>query len=1283
MNSPLRTVTESCLRTTSAQAPLGDAVIVRQIAAWPKFASLRGTNRAWRNLVRNGRTLASQCSHTIRRAPPLATCLLRWSAALGFGACALEGRAAPVADTVSAAPRFGVTSWQTDSGLPQNSVQAVVQTRDGYLWVGTKEGLARFNGVEFTVFNESNVPEITNASITALLEGPDASLWIGTDGGGLVRMKAGHFQLYSTEAGLVSKRIKSLRLGPDGSIWIGTTNGANRFKNGHFASYTDAKGLLSKAVRAMAIDRTGAAWIGTARGSNVIRDETIAVDPGRGNLKSNSIHTLFEDHDGALWVATNAELECRSEGESTRYTAEDGLAPETVDCIYQDRGGTLWFGTNDGLYRFDHGKFVSETVAGAFLHLAILAITEDREGNIWLGTPDGLKQIRASAFTSYTIREGLTHNVVCCVSEDRTGALWVGTMGGGLNRFQNGAFTVYRKAEGLISDRIGAVHEGRETGLWIGFDTTGLGRLENGRFVSYATTAGAPDAPVNVIFEDRLGTVWLGTMSGLASFRDGKFTAKVSNPGGSGNIVRAITEDRDGVLWIGSNGGVTRSRDGEFKTFTQKEGLSRNSVTALYADRDGILWIGTDGGGLNWIKDGKVGVCTTRDGLFSDTALNILEDDRGVLWMSSRQGVFCVARQELVQFAVGEISDVNCITYGKADGLLAVEGSTGSQPGAWKSHDGRLWFATVKGLHVVDPAHLTRNNISPPVVFTEVEVDRKVIPLGAAAQLPPGRGELEFHYAALSFAQTEKIQYHYRLEGVDESWVEAGTRRIANYSGVKPGRHRFRVIARNNDGVWSRSEASYEFYLTPHFYEAWWFYTLVGVLAAGTGFGSYRLRMQSLRLREQRLAMLVDERTKDLNQEITERRRVEEELKGSEALYHSLVEILPVNICRKDREGRFTFVNENYCTSVRRSRAEIVGKSDSDLYEPKRTQFFRASDEQAMTTLQPVAGELVDVQPDGEKRWFDFLNVAVLDGQGRITGTQGLFWDVTARKRAEEQVDKIHRELLDVSRQAGMAEVATGVLHNVGNVLNSVNVSATLVMDRVRDSKAANLLKIGAMLREHATDPVHFLTEDPKGQKIPGYLIALSEQVAAEQITVTEELGHLRKNIDHIKDIVAMQQSYASVSGVSETAAVSDLAEDALRMNASALARHGLSVVRAYEPGLMVTVERHKVLQILVNLIRNAKYACDDSGRTDKQVTVRTSREGDRIRIAVIDNGIGIPRENLIRIFAHGFTTRKDGHGFGLHSGALAAKELGGALAVHSDGPGLGATFTLELPSKA
>jgi PAS domain S-box-containing protein len=298
----------------------------------------------------------------------------------------------------------------------------------------------------------------------------------------------------------------------------------------------------------------------------------------------------------------------------------------------------------------------------------------------------------------------------------------------------------------------------------------------------------------------------------------------------------------------------------------------------------------------------------------------------------------------------------------------------------------------------------------------------------------------------------------------------------------------------------------------------------------------------------------------------------------------------------------------------------------------------------------------------------------------RSVGRVWSYRDITERRRAEVELEEMHKQLLGTSRQAGMAEVATSVLHNVGNVLNSVNISSTLVSDRVRKSKVANLSKVVAMLNEHMAELGSFLTNDPKGKQLPGYLGQLAEHLVSEQTSVLEELRLLHQNIEHIKDIVVMQQSYAKISGVVETVQIAGLVEDALRMNLGALQRHGVAVLREYDDVPLVDMEKHKILQILVNLVRNAKYACDESHRIDKLMTLRVIRNNDMVRISIIDNGIGIPAENLTRIFSHGFTTRKEGHGFGLHSAALAAMELGGSLTVHSDGPDKGAAFTLELP---
>jgi PAS domain S-box-containing protein len=418
-------------------------------------------------------------------------------------------------------------------------------------------------------------------------------------------------------------------------------------------------------------------------------------------------------------------------------------------------------------------------------------------------------------------------------------------------------------------------------------------------------------------------------------------------------------------------------------------------------------------------------------------------------------------------------------------------------------------------------------------------------------------------------------------------------------------------------------------------------------------------------------------------QDISERKRAQEEVAREQARFKFIFEAVPVGIS-------LVLPGEDGTHLVNPAHERITGVSREASTQPGIfTQVSHPDDmrRQEEFVRQFTAGEIDHFTL--EKRYLhgsDKVVWAALTSRfftdpstGRKLSVTTLV-DITERKHAEARLAETHKQLLDTSRQAGMAEVATGVLHNVGNVLNSVNVSATLLTDLVQKSKIDRIARLRDLLAEHEADLAAFFTRDPRGRQVPGYLETLAGHLTRERGELLRELEALRKNIEHIKDIVAMQQSYARVSGVSETVSVSELIEDALSMNTGAFERHQVHLSREYGALPIVTVQKHKVLQILVNLLRNAKHACDDSGKPAKQVTVRVAAEGGRVRISVIDNGVGIPPENLTRIFAHGFTTRKDGHGFGLHSGALAARELGGSLSAHSDGPGCGATFILDLP---
>lgn len=336
----------------------------------------------------------------------------------------------------------------------------------------------------------------------------------------------------------------------------------------------------------------------------------------------------------------------------------------------------------------------------------------------------------------------------------------------------------------------------------------------------------------------------------------------------------------------------------------------------------------------------------------------------------------------------------------------------------------------------------------------------------------------------------------------------------------------------------------------------------------------------------------------------------------------------------------------------------------------------------ALRDGSPLRFEHRILRPDGTVRHIASLADISLDLTNANSRLVGIDLDITEQVAANERERKLQQQLRDASRQAGMAEIATNVLHNVGNVLNSVNVSANLAAESIKKSRVAGLGKVVALLQQHETDLGAFISTDERGKHLPAYLAQLSEHLKRDQGTTLAELDELNKNIEHIKEIVVMQQNYAKLLGVPETVTVSSLVDDGLRMNAGAFTRHGVKLEREFEDVPPIVVDKHKVLQILINLLRNAKYACEESGLSNRQVIVRIAKCADGVQVSVADNGVGIREEHIAKIFSHGFTTRKHGHGFGLHSGALAAKELGGSLRVHSAGPDRGATFTLELPQR-
>ena len=757
--------------------------------------------------------------------------------------------------------------WQTDEGLPNNQVQAIAQTPDGYLWVGTFEGLARFDGVEFKTYNCANTPQLKNASITALCPDAEGALWIGTEGGGLVRLRQDRFSLFTTQDGLAGDHIRAISHRRDGAVWIASTQGLTCFRNGKFQTYTTREGLLSDAVTALCEDPNGFMWVATTKGLNRLRAGvmeaftptnilaesqrrhwsvgTPAMDAAAATngLSSDSIRSLCLDRGHRLWIGSDYGLMWYNAGNFYAYTTLYGLSDNFVITIFEDSRNNLWAGTYSGLNRFIEGRFHTELNNHGIPYDQVNAIFEDARGDIWVGSREGLIRLTPKPFSVETKREGLSHNHVTSVLEDHLGSLWVGTWGGGLNEVTEDKVRVYGTTNHFSSDLILALCEGNDGSIWAGADNSGgLFRLRNQEVTHYTARDGLVDAAISALHEDRENNLWIGTRQGLCRLSNGVF---VTETNARNQPIRAICEDASGQLWFGGDAGLMRWRNGSIENLSSNGIFPPETVSALFADAQGKLWVGTLGDGLFcWRQDhwDRFGI---KDGLFSNELLGIVED-HGWLWLTSAKGIFRVRKHDLETLRPGNNEGVPCIVYGKADGLESIVCDSMATPAVWKTADDRLYFATTKGLAITD-AQDTNVDLSPPPVYIEkVEVDRKPAPPsgGQSMTIPPSHGELDIRYAALDLRAPEKCRFRYRLDGVDSDWVNADTRHTAHYNNVSPGDYRFHVSACNKDGVWNESGASLNLALRPHFWQTGWFRMLALAGLAGLAGGSARLITQ-------------------------------------------------------------------------------------------------------------------------------------------------------------------------------------------------------------------------------------------------------------------------------------------------------------------------------------------------------------------------------------------------------------------------------------------------------
>ena len=749
---------------------------------------------------------------------------------------------APSARAVSTVLRPGspytIDVWDTEDGLPQNSVIAMVQTGDGYLWLGTLNGLARFDGRRFAVFDGGNTPELRSSRIVKLFEDSGTNLWVGTETAGIVRVGARRAETLNLGEAGREGRLAGICEDASGAVWLYTADG----QLGHYRAGKLDVGQVSanrmSFCRALIAEKDGLVWVGTDwRQRGVKPDAGFAGRelPVAAELPAAKLDFLLASQRGGYWRLADGRIQRWTTNRLERDFGFYPWAAAQVTAACEDRAGNLVVGTlGNGVFLFDAaGKAAHLTTEQGLSSSYILSLAVDHEGNLWVGTDGGgLNRVRRQVFD---VVEAVRDQTVQSVCEGAADGLWVGINSGGLNFLKDGERRTFGLKEGLLNLYVRSVFLDKEQQLWVGTFGGLFQWAENSFRRAPGTEALNPE--ITAIQQDRAGRLWVGTQGGLACREGDAWKIFTTRDGLAADDVRAIAEDAEGNLWFGTGNGLTRWRAGQFTA----GGLAGEVISSLHADAAGDLWAGTEGNGLARLRGGRWTRFTTDAGLVSNSIGYLLEDGQGNLWIGSYSGLMRVAKRALNEFVSGSTNLLSCRVFGRSDGLPTSECTQGSQPTACRTRDGRLWFPTIKGLVATDPARLQQNPNPPPVVIESVTVEgRAPGTTGLRAQspatvvIPPGKERLEIQFTSLNLTARERARFKYRLEGHEKNWSEVGgDARSVAYSKLPPGHYRFRVIAANEDGVWNSTGRTLAVVVLPPFWRTWWFMGLSAVVLLG------------------------------------------------------------------------------------------------------------------------------------------------------------------------------------------------------------------------------------------------------------------------------------------------------------------------------------------------------------------------------------------------------------------------------------------------------------------
>ncbi len=828
----------------------------------------------------------------------------------GLLATAGSGAEPRLLDPAQVALEFDQRSWQHEHGLPPGDrIWAILQTRDGYLWIGTQDGLARFDGRNFTVFNHVNAPELASDDCRTLAEDREGNLWIGTEQR-LVRKSGNRFTVFAPKLGAEARGRPPMCASRAGGVWVGGMTGVCLVSNDVVRIYPqEPPDVLGPGV-VTSVEETeaGHVWVGTKTGFGRLN----AVSGRYENFSKESrfegrpVVAMRGNPGGGLWIQF-MEYEGHEGSWNPRswlaWLEPGGWPKAPVErqhwlahgaFLLPRQGGVLWLpGSSRGeIRRYRNGEVELLPILRRHEEDFTLSAFVDHESNLWIGTErSGLQRWAPRESSALTSREGLAHDNTWSICEAGDGAVWIGT-DGGVTQFKNGRCTTLKRPDGTVHQDVRAVAEDRDGALWIGPMRT-LECVREGISSPVHFPGEWFEEKIRALLPGRDGSMWIGTVRGLTRLHRDERTKYTRAEGLGSDEVRAILENRAGDLWVGTfQGGLSRLHDGRFTTLTTTNGLTSNNVWALHEDSDGVLWVGTDNG-LNRIEGGQITKITKAQGLPDPLINSIASDDSGRLWIGHDRGVYSLQRQEVQELARRHRATVTAAKYDESDGLPSVEtNGQKSNPAVCKTRDGRVWFPTTRGVAIIDPEKVGVGRVAPLAAIEEVHTNGRQIwgntpevrspdgldPIpwarGPDLELPPGGARvIEFHFTANTFVAPEKARFKYRLVGLDDHWIDAGTRRQASFTDLRPGDYRFEVVAGNHHGFWQERGTTMAFHLAPFYYQTWWFYSICGVCILGLAGLAIGWRVRELRkiYELQRLNALNEQRrqiARDIHDEV-------------------------------------------------------------------------------------------------------------------------------------------------------------------------------------------------------------------------------------------------------------------------------------------------------------------------------------------------------------------------------------------------------------------------------